>query len=178
MAKVVHLQESGFGKTFSTPITMPAFIRRFRDGRGRVFFCGAGQGSKSSGRGGARQGSKSPGRCGAKLEYISWFRSFAKGGGTLIWTKQYTMICMRIHSGEKPFSCEQCDYSSTQSQNLKTHKLTHTGEKPFACKQCNYSCSHYSSMKYHMLSHTGKKPFTCKQCNYSCKGSRDLKMHM
>ena len=40
---------------------MPAFIRRFRDGRVRVFFCGAGQGSKSSGRGGARQGSKSPG---------------------------------------------------------------------------------------------------------------------
>ena len=45
MVKFVHLQESVFGKTFSTPITMPAFIRRIRDGRGRVF-CprgGAGQ---------------------------------------------------------------------------------------------------------------------------------------
>ena len=67
MAKFVHLQESGFGKTFSTPITMPAFIRRIRDGRGRVFSCMAGQWSKFSGRGGggARQGPKSSGRGGA-----------------------------------------------------------------------------------------------------------------
>ena len=51
MSKIVHLQENGFGKTFSTPITMPAFLRRIRDGQGRVFSCRAGQGSKSSGRG-------------------------------------------------------------------------------------------------------------------------------
>ena len=64
MAKFVHLQESGFGKTFSTPITMPAFIRRFRDGRGRVFFLlggarveifGAGQGKGQNLQGDAGQ---------------------------------------------------------------------------------------------------------------------------
>ena len=67
---------------------------------GQSFFLrgGARQGKKSSGRGGvgARQGSKSSGRGGAKLEYISWFRSFAKEGGTLTWTKQYNMICISL----------------------------------------------------------------------------------
>ncbi len=35
---------------------MPAFLRRISDRQGRVFSCRAGQGSKSSGRGGAEQG--------------------------------------------------------------------------------------------------------------------------
>ena len=51
MAKFVHLQESGFGKTFSTPITMPAFLRRIRDGQGRVFFLQGGARVKIFGAG-------------------------------------------------------------------------------------------------------------------------------
>ena len=48
MAKFVHLQEKVFGKTFSTPITMPAFEKRIRDGRGRVFFLRGGAGQNLS----------------------------------------------------------------------------------------------------------------------------------
>ena len=32
---------------------------------------------------------------------------------------------IKIHSGEKPNKCNQCDYASSQAGNLKTH----TGEK-------------------------------------------------
>ena len=44
-----------------------------------------------------------------------------------------------MHSGGKPYECDQCEYSSKTAQNLKTHKLTHSGEKPCACDQCKYS---------------------------------------
>ena len=85
---------------------------------------------------------------------------------------------MFIHSGEKPFRCEQCNYSSAQAKSLKEHMLTHSGEKPFACIECNNTFTKARNLKQHMLLHSGEDPFRCKQCNYSFTHAQHLKEHM
>ena len=65
---------------------------------------------------------------------------------------------MLTHSGEKPFVCTQCSYSSTTAGNLTVHLLTHSGEKPFICTKCNYCCTTAGSLKTHLLSF-GRKTF-------------------
>ena len=76
----------------------------------------------------------------------------------LLWAlKQLSLM----HSGGKPYECDQCKYSSKMAQNLKTHKLTHSGEKPYACDQCKYSSKTAQNLKTHKLTHSGEKPYAC-----------------
>jgi len=87
------------------------------------------------------------------------------------------------HFSTAPFQCDfpGCDYASTQSGHLVTHKRTHTGEKPFQCDfaGCNYACSASGSLTRHKLTHTGEKPFQCDVpgCGYACTTSAYLTVH-
>ena len=40
--------------------------------------------------------------------------------------------------GEKHHRCPMCNYSFNSAALLKIHILVHTGEKPFSCNQCEY----------------------------------------
>ena len=44
-----------------------------------------------------------------------------------------------------------CEYSSFETGNLKSHMMhKHKEEKPYKCDQCNYTCVSYGQLQQHM----------------------------
>merc|ERR1711970_328459 len=77
---------------------------------------------------------------------------------------------MRVHTGEKPYSCKQdgCQRSFARLENLKIHNRSHTGEKPFLCKyQCSKAFSNSSDRAKHEQTHKDPKPYACEV--YGCQ---------
>ncbi|CDQ58937.1 unnamed protein product [Oncorhynchus mykiss] len=64
-------------------------------------------------------------------------------------TLQLPQCEKRVHTGEKPFSCTQCDMRFALAGNLKMHLKVHTGEKQFACTHCGKSFSERSYLSIH-----------------------------
>ena len=79
------------------------------------------------------------------------------------------------HTGEKPHQCNQCDYATINSDNLKKHRRTHSGGKPHRCTMCFQNTNDFSpsflllvagTMRQGVV-HTGEKPCICKKCEFT-----------
>ncbi|KAF2347221.1 Zinc finger C2H2-type [Trinorchestia longiramus] len=84
----------------------------------------------------------------------------------------------RIHSGDKPFKCDRCDYKCSQSGRLMKHKRMHSGVKPYLCQTCGKFFANAESLKVHQRLHTGDRPFKCHICGKGFINSGSLNQHL
>ncbi|XP_050533565.1 zinc finger protein 236-like isoform X2 [Daktulosphaira vitifoliae] len=86
----------------------------------------------------------------------------------------------RIHTGSKPFKCNEqgCVKAFATKCSLEYHTITHLGKmKRAVCPLCNGLFATTSSMRIHLRQHTGEKPFKCPVCGDAFRTSGHLNTH-
>ncbi|XP_076255900.1 uncharacterized protein LOC143193523 [Rhynchophorus ferrugineus] len=82
-----------------------------------------------------------------------------------------------IHTFEKPYKCNLCEASFSNSHSLLVHKRNHRNEKPYICSTCGkgFVCS--GDLNHHNKIHLNKREYQCTICDKRFNTSSILRTH-
>ncbi|KAB7498115.1 Zinc finger protein [Armadillidium nasatum] len=83
----------------------------------------------------------------------------------------------RMQHGQ-PIVCQICNESFKQSDAFVRHFTLHTNNKPYKCDQCQYRATVKETLRLHKLTHSASNTEICAKCNVPCKNKRNLTRHM